>query len=179
MLTPEPNLNDKVFLITGSTQVIGQSLAKLLAEYKPKGLVICDRNATNGKKVAEELNQYCTTHFIQTDLTKEQDCHQLLEKTDTAFQRIDGLVNAAGLTDRGTLEQTDTALWNKHFNVKARAPFLLMQGAASIMQREKIAGSIVNITSTIIHGGSANLITYAASKSALARASLTLLLMRA
>ena len=61
------------------------------------------------------------------------------------FHRLDVLVNAAALTDRGTILDTSEERYNEIFNVNARAPFFLIQDAAKIMNREKIAGSIVNI----------------------------------
>ena len=88
---------------------------------------------------------------------------------DERFGRLDGLVNAAGLSSRGTLDDTSAeALWDRLFAVNARAPFLLMQEAARVMRRGGGAGSIVNIITMASHGGEPVLTGYSAAKAALA-----------
>jgi len=81
---------------------------------------------------------------------------------------VDGLVNAAGLTNRGTLEDTTVEMWDLQFNVNVRAPFILTQETVRIMTHKKIPGSIVNIISDCAHGGYPYLTAYSASKGALA-----------
>jgi NAD(P)-dependent dehydrogenase (short-subunit alcohol dehydrogenase family) len=81
--------------------------------------------------------------------------------------RVDGLVNAAGLSTRGTLDDTTVELWDRLFAVNARAPFLLMQQAARLMRRDGRGGSIVNIITMASHGGEPVLTAYSASKGAL------------
>ena len=83
------------------------------------------------------------------------------------FGRVDGLVNAAGLSTRGTLDDTSVELWDRLFAVNARAPFLLMQQAARLMRRDGRGGSIVNIITMASHGGEPVLTAYSASKGAL------------
>jgi NAD(P)-dependent dehydrogenase (short-subunit alcohol dehydrogenase family) len=81
---------------------------------------------------------------------------------------VDGLVNAAGLTDRGTIEDTSVELWDRLFDVNARAPFILMQEAVRRLQAAKRPGSIVNIITRSSHGGQPFLTAYSSSKGALA-----------
>ncbi len=92
----------------------------------------------------------------------------MIAEADKRFGRIDILVNAAALTDRGTILDTTEERYNEIFDVNVRAPFFLIQGAANIMKREKIAGSIVNIQSMSAHGGQPFIAAYCASKGALA-----------
>jgi len=106
--------------------------------------------------------------YIQADLTNEPDCRNVVHGCDETFGKVHGLVNAAGLTDRGSLEDTTLALWDLLFAVNARAPFLLTQETVRIMKREKICGSIVNIISDTSHGGAPYIMAYSASKGALA-----------
>jgi NAD(P)-dependent dehydrogenase (short-subunit alcohol dehydrogenase family) len=80
--------------------------------------------------------------------------------------RIDGLVNAAGLTTRGSVAAGSLDVWEMLFAVNARAPFLLMQGALADMARRR-AGAIVNILSMNAHCGAPDLAIYAATKGAL------------
>ena len=80
----------------------------------------------------------------------------------------DVLVNAAALTDRGTILDTTPELFDRMFAVNVRAPFFLMQDAAKIMRRTGRGGTIVNILSTSAYGGQPFLTPYSASKGALA-----------
>jgi NAD(P)-dependent dehydrogenase (short-subunit alcohol dehydrogenase family) len=80
--------------------------------------------------------------------------------------RIDGLVNAAGLTTRGSVAAGSLAVWEALFAVNARAPFLLMQAALADMVPRR-AGAIVNILSMNAHCGAPDLGIYAATKGAL------------
>src|SRR4051794_28612510 len=87
---------------------------------------------------------------------------------DSFFGRLDILVNAAGTTDRGTVFDTSPELFARVMAVNLRAPFFLIQGAATIMRRVGIAGTIVNIQSMSALGGQPFLTPYSVSKSALA-----------
>jgi NAD(P)-dependent dehydrogenase (short-subunit alcohol dehydrogenase family) len=78
------------------------------------------------------------------------------------------LVNAAGVTDRGTILDTSPELFDRIFAVNVRAPFLLMQDTIKVMRREKTQGTIVNIGSMSAKAGQPFIAAYCASKGALA-----------
>ncbi len=163
------NLNGKYAVVTGSSQGLGEAIARLFAERGAAGLVICGRNAANGEHVAEEISATgCPTHFVKADLAKVADCRRVIAEADRRFGRIDVLVNAAALTDRGNIFDTTEERYNEIFDVNVRAPFFLIQGAVAIMRREKVQGSIVNIQSMSAHGGQPFITAYCASKGALA-----------
>ena len=56
-----------------------------------------------------------------TDLTQEADCRRIVRAADERFGRIDGLVNSAGDSTRGTLESTSIELWDRLFAINVRA----------------------------------------------------------
>ncbi|MBI5929726.1 MAG: SDR family oxidoreductase [Chloroflexi bacterium] len=161
--------NKKVIVVTGGTQGLGEGIARHLAGLEVEGLVICGRNQERGQQVAAELEQAgCKAIYVPTDLEKEADCRRVIQVCDEQFGRVDGLVNAAGVTTRGTLEDTSVELWDQIFAVNTRAPFILMQEAVRVMKREGHGGSIVNILSMSAHGGQPFITAYCASKGALA-----------
>ena len=49
------DLHDKVIIVTGSTQGLGEDIARLATELGAAGLTICGRNASNGERIAAEL----------------------------------------------------------------------------------------------------------------------------
>ena len=163
------NLNGKYAVVTGGTQGVGEAIARLFAERGAAGLVICGRNAANGERVAASISETgCPTYFVGADLAKVADCRAVIGEADRRFGRIDALVNAAGVTDRGNIFDTTEERYNEIFDVNVRAPFFLIQGAVLIMKREKIEGAIVNIQSMSAHGGQPFTSAYCASKGGLA-----------
>ena len=162
-------LDGKVAVVTGGTQGLGEAIARLFAERGVRGLVICGRNAERGRAVAADLaRQGCRAEFVRADLAVMDDTRAVAAAADRAFGRVDVLVNAAGITDRGTLFDTSPELFDRMFAVNTRAPFFLMQDAAEIMRRERIEGAIVNILSMSAHGGQPFITAYSGSKGALA-----------
>ena len=163
------NLNDKVAIVTGGSQGLGEAIARLFGERGAAGLVICGRNADRGERVASDISAAgCPTVFVQADLANVSDCRKVVAKAEERFGRVDALVNAAGLSDRGDIFDTTEERFNEIFNVNVRAPFFLIQESVRIMRREKIAGAIVNIQSMSAHGGQPFITAYCASKGALA-----------
>jgi NAD(P)-dependent dehydrogenase (short-subunit alcohol dehydrogenase family) len=158
----------KVALVTGSTQGIGEAVARRFATEGAEGIVVCGRNVERGENVKDALADLGTESlFVPVELADADSCRALVESADQGFGRIDVLVNAAGLSTRGTIVDTTVELWDTLMAVNARAPFLLMQGAIRIMRREHIAGSIVNVGSVASYGSMPYLTPYSTSKGAL------------
>ncbi|WP_439599542.1 SDR family oxidoreductase [Devosia sp.] len=158
----------KIAVVTGAAQGIGEATARLLAQRGAAGLVLVDRQADKGEAVARSLNEAGTKAiFVAADLADPAAVAKIIPAADQAFGRVDVLANIAGLTDRGTILDTDLALYDRMFAINVRAPFFLMQDAIKVMQREKIEGTIVNILSVNAYIGSPNLAAYSASKGAL------------
>ncbi len=159
----------KIAVVTGGTQGLGAAIATLLAQRGAKGIVICGRNSAKGEAKAAEIASASGAKVIycQADLGKVEDCHKVIAACDKAFGRVDVLVNAAAITDRGTILDTSPELFDQMFAVNVRAPFFLMQDALKLMKREKIEGSIVNIGSMSAMGGQPFIAAYCSSKGAL------------
>ena len=162
-------LREKVIIVTGGTQGLGKGIALHLADCGAQGIVICGRNRENGEASAGEIRDIgCTCEFVQADLTIEADCREVVRVCDEKLGRVQGLVNAAGLTDRGTIDDTTVELWDLLFAINARAPFILTREVVGLMKRKNSGGSIVNIISDTSHGGAPYIMAYSASKGALA-----------
>lgn len=170
--TPNPapsSLQGKVAVVTGGTQGLGAAVATLFAQRGATGVVICGRNAANGQRQAEQLNALGTQAvYVPADLEQVADCRKVIAVADSTFGRLDVLVNAAAITDRGSILDTPPELFDRIFAVNVRAPFYLMQEAILLMRRDGIAGSIVNIGSMSAMAGQPFLAAYCTSKGALA-----------
>jgi NAD(P)-dependent dehydrogenase (short-subunit alcohol dehydrogenase family) len=159
----------KVAIVTGGTQGLGEAIARLYAERGAAGLVIVGRNRKRGKAVADSITKAGTkTVFVSADLADLSAARKVVPAAEKAFGRVDVLVNAAAITDRGTILDTPPELFDAMFDVNVRAPFFLMQDAAKLMIKKKIKGAMVNILSMSGHGGQPFIIAYCGSKGALA-----------
>ncbi len=162
-------LGGKVILITGAAQGLGEATARLARERGAAGLVLVDVNRDLGEVVASDVDgDGCRTLFVHANLADPAACAAVIEQADAAFGVVHGVVNAAAVTDRATVWDTTVELWDLLLDVNVRAPFLLMQGAARIMRRESVPGSMITIGSTTGYGGQPILLPYAVSKGALA-----------
>lgn len=158
----------QVAVVTGGTQGLGEATARLLAERDARGLVIVGRNAERGTAVADDLTSSgCRTVFVPTELADAAACKNVIRVAETEFGTVDGLANVAAVTDRGSVWDTSVDEWDNIMAVNLRAPFLLLQGVADLMERTGSAGSIVTVGSVAGHGGAPNLLPYSVSKGGL------------
>ena len=153
-------LQDKVIAISGAARGIGAAVAQQAVESGAKGLLLTDRDP-----VPRPPGDGIET--LTADLSDPSTPGAIITAALDAFGRLDGLVNAAGLTTRGSVEEGDAALFDHLMAVNARAPFLLMSGAIRAMRTQGAGGSIVNIQSVNADCGAPELAAYSASKGAL------------
>ncbi len=161
-------MDGKICVVAGATQGLGAAIARALATAGAAGIVVTGRNAARGKSVVAELMQHCPALFVQADMASPADCARVIADTDATFGRVDVLVNAGALTDRGTILDTSPDLFDAMFATNVRGPFFLMQAAIKLMIRDGIKGSICNIGSTSAMAGQPFISAYCASKGALA-----------
>lgn len=160
-------LSGKVVVVTGAAAGIGRAVAHEAAREGVGALVLTDRDPDLGRKFGA-LPRGVDVAFVQADLEDAAAADRIAAAALEKFGQIDGLVNAAGLTTRGSFADGTVEVWDKLFDVNARAAFLLMQAAIADMRRRKAGGSIVNILSMNAYCGIPELAIYAATKGALA-----------
>lgn len=162
------SLQGKIAIITGSTQGLGEATARLFKERGIRGLILTGRNKERGLLLAESLTDgSCSAHFVQADLANMDEVEKITKTADEQFGTLHILVNAAAFTGRGSIWDTTPELLDKMLAVNLKAPFFLTQRAIKIMEREKVHGSIVNISSTASYGSLPMLAPYSISKGAL------------
>ena len=162
-------MKGRVVVVTGSSQGVGLAIAEAVAGAGARALVITGRDAHKGAAAAAELERKGTPAlFVAADLEHADAPDLIFNAALERFGHVDGLVNSAALTDRGSLTEADVKFWDRLFAVNARAPFFLMQRLVNHLRERKAPGSIVNILSVHARGGAPKLAVYASSKSALA-----------
>jgi NAD(P)-dependent dehydrogenase (short-subunit alcohol dehydrogenase family) len=161
------DLEAKVCLVTGGTQGVGEATARLMAARGAKAIVICGRQQDAGECVARDLRAAgAEAKYVKADLARVEDCFAVVDAAASAFGRLDIVANVAGVTDRGTIEDTTPETFERIFAVNIRAPFFIMQRAIPLLRRVG-GGSIVNVISIASHGGAPFISAYVASKAAL------------
>lgn len=166
---PSFDLSGKHYIVTGGTQGLGLEIARQLKACGAARLALLSRTRSKGEAAAAELSDdQCKATFVEADMSDVSSLEKAVELATIALNsQVDGLVNAAGTTERGNLLNTTAEMFNKQFDINTRGPFFLTQGVAKSMIENKIRGSIVNISSIAAHGGAPFITAYSASKAAL------------
>jgi NAD(P)-dependent dehydrogenase (short-subunit alcohol dehydrogenase family) len=160
-------LDGRAVLVSGGTQGLGAGIAEA-AVREGADVVITGRRHDAGQACAARLgDRGRQVHFVPCDVADVAQVRRAVAETVRLLGRIDGLVNAAGLTSRGTLLDTTPELFDQHVAVNVRGPFFLMQGAVHDMLSRGHGGTVVNIITMSAHGGQPYLAPYATSKAAL------------
>ena len=163
-----PLLNDRVVLVSGGTSGLGAAIARAAAREGAL-VAVTGRRREPGEALAAELVATGTKAlFVQADVGEVGQARACVTAAVAGFGRVDSLVNAAGLTSRGTLLDTTPELFDAHIAVNLKAPFFLMQAVVTDLRRRQEPGSIVNVISMSSHGGQPYLAPYVAAKAGLA-----------
>lgn len=163
----EISVGGKVFIITGGTQGVGQAVALEAARSGASGIVVTGRNEERGAQTVQQIEQLgIACLFVAGDLVDGTTPDLIFDQALARFPAIDGLVNAAALTDRGSIAKANPAFFDRMFAANTRAPTFLMQRLINHLQGRKAPGAIVNVLSINAHGGSPELGIYAATKAA-------------
>lgn len=136
-------LQDKVIIITGGAQGMGELHAKKAIAEGAK-VVITDINDELGQKTASSLGD--DVLFIKHDVSKETDWDHVIQEVMNKWNRIDVLVNNAGITYNKTIDQISLEDYMKIVNINQVSVFLGIKSVSEVMQNQK-HGSIINISS--------------------------------
>lgn len=159
-------LKDKVALVTGAAQGIGEAIARKFAG-EGAAVVIADLKDEQGKKVASDIERAGgRAYFLHLDVTQEADWKQVVSAVIDRSGRLDILVNNAGISKRMPLEEFPVEVWDQMMAVNVRGVFLGMKTAIPHMKKQG-GGCIINMSSIAgMIGHKTSSIAYIASKAA-------------
>jgi short-subunit dehydrogenase len=159
-------LNDKVVIITGASSGIGKALA---IEFASRGanLVVASRQYVALCELTEILiKQYnIRAVAVQCDVSNEEDCSHLIKQTILTFNRIDVLVNNAGISMRALFKDVDLKVLKTLMDVNFWGTVYCTKYALPHIQ--KTQGSIVGVSSIAGYKGLPGRSGYSASKFAM------------
>lgn len=164
--SPMTRLANKVAIVTGSGQGMGEGIARLFVEAGAK-VVISGRDDAKGPAVAADIvANGGEAIFQRADVSIEAECRALIDRAVEHFGQVDVLVNNVGLSTRGTIEDTTVELWDHLFATNVRSAFICTQQAVKYM-KERQSGSVINIGSVNAYIGEPKLMAYSATKGAM------------
>ena len=139
---------NKVAIITGSSKGLGAATALYFAKNNYNIVINYNTDLDGALKVDQEIkNKYSVdTLIVKADISKEDDCLKLLEETKKKWNRIDVLVNNAGIAIDTTLEDKNVDNFRRILNVNLIGTFLCCKHIGTYM-KEQGFGSIINISS--------------------------------
>jgi 3(or 17)beta-hydroxysteroid dehydrogenase len=160
-------LENKVVLVSGGASGIGAATARLVVREGGKA-VLADRDEARGRALAGELGD--AAHFVPLDVTDETAWNKAVAATVEKFGGLHGLLNAAGVGVRNSIEDCTLAEYRRVNDINGLGTFLGCKAAIPAMKQAAMThvggGSIVNISSVLGLRGASYAMAYCASKGA-------------
>ena len=154
-------LEGKIAAVTGSGSGIGKAIAVLFAR---QGAIVylIDLNEEAIRITAEEINNQNGKSVVQAcDVTSQRQVKEMFGTLD----RLDILVNSAGVSHIGNVENTSEQDFDRLYNVNVKGVYNCMQAAVSLMKKNN-SGVILNLASIANHVGLADRFAYSMTKGA-------------
>ena len=156
-------LKDKVSIITGGARGIGKAIALKFAR-EGSLIAICDINPEELEKARKEIEaKGCHVLAEKVDVTNFADVQKFVQKALDKFNKINILINNAGITRDGLLIRMNDTDWDAVLNVNLKGTFNCTKVVAKVMMKQR-QGKIINMASIIGIVGNAGQANYAASK---------------
>lgn len=157
-------LKDKIVMITGAAGSIGEAISK---EYVKEGakVFITDMDKDKLSKIKNDIGANCA--FKEANITKKDEVKAVFDACKSAYgERVDILVNVAGIIGNKAIEDITEEEWDKQFAVNCKGTFFFVQMAVPMMKKNKF-GKIINFSSKSGKTGSALMSHYCAAKGAI------------
>lgn len=151
-------------VVTGAASGMGDAIARLFVREGAR-VALLDVNP-KVRETADALGQF----GVVADVASEGSVNAAIEQAQAALGGLDGVVNAAGVLHRATIEDTDFAAFQKIVGVNLAGPFLVCRAALPHL-RQAPRATIVNIASLAGLQGFPSMSVYSASKAGLIRMS--------
>ena len=155
---------EKVVIITGASRGIGREIAKRLAKKGLKVIANYNKSEKEAEKLKFELGQEkISIDIVKADVSKREDVRKLVKYTLNKYDKIDVLINNAGISEYKLFTDETDEDWNKIINTNLYSAFAMSQEVIPNMVHNK-SGLIINISSAWgVVGGSLEVV-YSISK---------------
>lgn len=154
-------LKDKIIIVTGGAKGIGEGIVRVLANEGAIPVIV-GRNETDNKSLADEIIAQGKQAFqVVAELTSPVECKKAVDAVIAKFNRIDGVVNNAGVNDGVGLEKGSYEKFMESLQRNLIHYYLVVHHA--LPELIKSQGAVVNISSKTAETGQGNTSAYAAS----------------
>jgi 3alpha(or 20beta)-hydroxysteroid dehydrogenase len=116
------NLTNKVVIITGGARGQGAAEAQLFALNGAK-VIVSDIDQAEGERTAKKIGQDAV--FMRHDVTSEGDWRKVIDFAMERFQKLDVLINNAGVFKPRPIQETDTAIFDIQYRINQLGTFLI------------------------------------------------------
>jgi 3-oxoacyl-[acyl-carrier protein] reductase len=159
-------LSNKVAIVTGASKGIGAGIALALAAESARVAVNYSSDREGAERVARSIEDNGGKAIaVGADVSKAADVARLFKEVDSAFGRLDVLVNNAGVFRFGALGEITEASFHLHYNVNVLGTILTVQEAVKRFGGE--GGSIINLSSIVGSHPVAGALLYESTKGAI------------
>ncbi|MDB9307527.1 3-oxoacyl-[acyl-carrier-protein] reductase [Aphanizomenon sp. CS-733/32] len=157
-------LKDQVAIVTGASRGIGRAIAIQLASQGAKVVVNYASFSTAADEVVAEIAAAGGEAIaLQADVSQENQVDTLIKTTLEKFQRVDVLVNNAGITRDTLLLRMKLEEWQAVIDLNLTGVFLCTKAVSKIMLKQR-SGRIINIASVAGQMGNPGQANYSAAK---------------
>ncbi len=157
-------MEQKTIFISGGTSGIGLATAKILLQ-EGYTVVINGRNKKKGEEALASLSDYKKrVFFVEGDISKPENCQQIIEETIARCKRLDGLVTAAGIYEEELLSNLEERAFDELWAVNVKGTIFLCKAALPYLIKQQ--GSIVTVSSDAGIQGNVGCSAYCATKGA-------------
>ena len=166
-------LEDKIALVTGGGAGIGRAIAETFAR-EGAHVVVADRDGDAAREVADTIVKSNGAAQAQTvDVTDTSQVKALMQRLADAFERLDVLVNNAGVGERSDFRHLDDAAWDKVWKTNVDGTVRCSREAFDLLKASG-KGSIINLSSVMATKHTRQMSVYSATKGAVSALSRSL-----
>src|ERR1700719_2963858 len=159
-------LSDKVALVTGASKGIGAGIATALAAAGARLVVNYSSDREGAEHVARAIiDSRGEAIAVGADISKAADVAQLFKEVDSAFGRLDVLINNAGVFRFGAITDITEPSFHLHYDVNVLGAILTVQEAIKRFGAD--GGSIINLSSIVGSHPVVGALLYASTKGAI------------
>lgn len=160
------DLTPRTALITGGSRGIGRAVADLLARAGARVAINYRRDEAAANKAVREIRAAGGEAMaVAGDVSNPEQARQLVRDVVSAWERLDILINNAGIWEEDVAGRGDLDVWDRTYAVNLRGSYLVTDAAVPHLMKH--GGSIVFVSSTAGQRGEARHSAYASSKGAL------------
>ena len=158
---------EKVAIITGASRGIGREIAKTLARKGIKIIANYNKSEKESKELKEQLQKEgYEIEIFKADVSKKEQCEELVKYTLEKHKKIDILINNAGIDKYQLITEVTQEDWNEIINTNLYSAFCMCQEVLPNMIHNK-NGCIINISSMWGIVGASTEVVYSISKAGL------------